>query len=44
MKKGPVFNVADDQEIVKKVWKELGYKNELLFFQNGEAVLEHLKR
>ena len=46
MNDGPVFIVDDDEddrEFVKEVWKELGYKNELLFFQNGEAVLNHLK-
>jgi CheY-like chemotaxis protein len=43
---GPVYIVDeddDDQEFVKEVWKELGYTNELLFFQNGERVLHHLK-
>jgi CheY-like chemotaxis protein len=46
MNEGPVFIVdsdEDDQEFIKEVWKELGYQNKLLFFQNGEAVLEHLK-
>jgi CheY-like chemotaxis protein len=46
MNNGPVFIVdddEDDQEIVKEVWNELGYTNELRFFRNGEEVLNHLK-
>lgn len=46
MNDGPVFIVDDDdddQEIIKEIWKELGYTNELLSFSNGEAVLSQLK-
>jgi CheY-like chemotaxis protein len=43
---GPVFIVdddEDDQAFIIEAWKELGYVNELKFFQNGDAVLKHLK-
>jgi CheY-like chemotaxis protein len=46
MNDAPVFIVdddEDDQAFIVEAWKELGYTNELLFFQNGEAVLKHLK-
>ncbi|SEK73503.1 CheY chemotaxis protein or a CheY-like REC (receiver) domain [Maribacter orientalis] len=32
----------DDQELVAEVFEELDYKNELLFFGDGELALEHL--
>jgi len=32
----------DDQELLAEVFKELDYKNELLFFGDGELALEHL--
>jgi CheY-like chemotaxis protein len=46
MNNGPVFIVdddEDDQQIVKEVWQDLEYKNELLFFDNAEAVLHRFK-
>jgi CheY-like chemotaxis protein len=46
MNESPVFIVdddEDDQEFIVEAWKELGYVNELKFFQNGDAVLKHLK-
>src|SRR5688572_25373464 len=42
----PVFLVDDDldnYEIMEVIFKELGYKNELIHFQNGEALLGYLK-
>lgn len=46
MNNAPVFIVDDDQddrEFLEQAWKELGYKNQLLFFDNGEEVLKYLK-
>ncbi|HZF66302.1 MAG TPA: response regulator [Chitinophagaceae bacterium] len=46
MNDGPVYIVDDDEddhEYIKEIWKELGYKNELVFFDNGEAVLRRMK-
>ena len=33
---------VDDQELLTEVFKELDYKNELIFFGDGEAALEYL--
>jgi CheY-like chemotaxis protein len=35
---------ADDQELLKEVFKKLKYPNELIFFFDGEAALEFLNR
>lgn len=46
MNNSPVFIVDDDhddREFLDQAWKELGYKNPLKFFDNGEEVLKHLK-
>jgi CheY-like chemotaxis protein len=46
MNDGPVYVVDDDDddlEIIKEVWQELGYKNELRFFSNAESVLRQIK-
>jgi CheY-like chemotaxis protein len=32
----------DDQELLSDVFKELDYKNNILFFGDGELALEHL--
>ena len=32
----------DDQELLAEVFKELDYKNEILFFGDGELALEYL--
>ena len=37
-----VDNDADDQEIVKMVWQELGLDNDLVFFNNAEDAYERL--
>lgn len=34
----------DDQELLEIAFKELGYKNEILFFEDGQAALDHLNR
>ena len=33
---------TDDQELLAEVFKELDYKNEILFFGDGELALDHL--
>ncbi|HEX8357977.1 MAG TPA: response regulator, partial [Segetibacter sp.] len=33
---------TDDQEILNEIFKDLNYKNELIFFQNGLLALEYL--
>lgn len=33
----------DDQAIIQDIWKELPYKNELIFFSNGKDALEYLQ-
>jgi CheY-like chemotaxis protein len=46
MNDGPVYiadDDDDDREVIKELWKELGYKNELIFFSDGEAVLRRMK-
>ena len=46
MNDGLIFIVdedEDDREFVKHVWKELKYKNELMFFSDGDSLLKHLK-
>ena len=42
---GPIIIIEDDiddQDIFKEVFKKLKYKNELIFFTNGEDALEFL--
>ena len=42
---GPVLVIEDDkddQEIFFEVFKELNYKNEIVFFGDGEKALEYL--
>ena len=42
---GPVLIVNDDdddRELLQDAWKELGYKNPLIFFNNGEDVLQYM--
>jgi CheY-like chemotaxis protein len=42
---GPVIVIeddADDQEILKEVFEKLGYANEVCFFLDGQAALDHL--
>ncbi|MGI8598039.1 MAG: response regulator [Chitinophagaceae bacterium] len=35
---------ADDQELLKEVFKKLNYPNKLIFFFDGEAALEFLNK
>jgi len=32
----------DDQELLTEIFKELNYKNEIIFFGDGELALDHL--
>ena len=42
---GPVIVIEDDiddKEMLEEVFRNLGYKNELLFFGDGQAALDYL--
>jgi CheY-like chemotaxis protein len=44
---GPVIIIeddVDDREMLEEVFQELGYKNKLLFFHDGELALEYLNK
>lgn len=44
-KNGPVIVIeddVDDWEILKEVFKKLGYENEIIYFEDGEKALEYL--
>lgn len=44
-KGGPIIIIEDDQddqEILGLVFKELNYKNEIIFFGDGESALDYL--
>src|SRR6188768_3277927 len=44
-KSGPIIIIEDDQddqEILALVFKELNYKNEIIFFGDGELALDYL--
>jgi CheY-like chemotaxis protein len=44
-KKGPIIIVEDDfddQEMFSEVFKELDYKNEIIFFNDGQEALTYL--
>jgi CheY-like chemotaxis protein len=44
-KKGPIIIIEDDkddQELLAEVFEELGYVNEVRFFNSGEVVLQYL--
>ncbi|MBS1585669.1 MAG: response regulator [Bacteroidetes bacterium] len=46
-KNGPVIVIEDDlddQELLTQVFKSLGYPNEVIFFNDGEAALAYLNR
>lgn len=47
MKNPPVFIVDDDideREIIQDIWTELEVKNPLVFFESGQAVLDHFEK
>ncbi len=44
-KGGPIIIIeddSDDQEILTDIFKELEYKNEIVFFKDGELALDYL--
>ena len=44
-KTGPIIVIeddADDKEILKEIFKELDFKNETIFFAEGEKALDYL--
>ena len=44
-KGGPIIIIeddSDDQEILSDIFKEFDYKNEIVFFKDGELALEYL--
>ena len=44
---GPVIIIEDDlddKETLEEVFKKLGYPNELLFFEDGQAALDFLNK
>ncbi len=46
-KNGPVIVIeddADDQMLLDEIFKKLDYKNEIVFFADGNAALEHLNK
>lgn len=46
MNDSPIFivdNDLDDKELLKDAWKELGFTNEICFFQNAESVISRLE-
>lgn len=46
-KSGPIIIIEDDpddQEFISAVFDELRYKNEIIFFGDGEKALEYLTR
>jgi CheY-like chemotaxis protein len=46
-KSGPIIIIeddVDDQEILGEIFKKLNYKNEVVFFGDGEEALEYLCR
>ena len=46
MNNGPILIVdddSDDWEFISEAWKELNYQNQLLFFKDGEDVLQFLE-
>lgn len=45
MKNAPVFVIeddADDKDFLQEIWQELNFENQLLFFTNGDELLNHL--
>ncbi len=44
-KGGPIIIIEDDlddQDILTEIFQELNYKNEIIFFKEGEKALEYL--
>lgn len=46
-KNGPVVVIEDDrddQDLLDEVFKNLGYKNKIVFFEDGNAALDYLNK
>lgn len=46
-KNGPVIVIEDDkddQEFLSEIFKILAYKNEIVFFKDGNEALAHLNK
>ncbi len=46
-KNGPIVIIEDDrddQELLDEVFKNLGYENSIVFFEDGNAALEYLNK
>ncbi len=46
-KTGPIIVIeddVDDQEILLSIFEKLDYKNEIIFYKDGNAALEYLNR
>jgi CheY-like chemotaxis protein len=46
-KLGPIIVIeddVDDQEILVEIFQELGYKNEIIYFQDGNIALDFLNQ
>ena len=44
-KQGPIIVIeddSDDQEILTEIFFELNYKNKIIFFNDGQAALDHI--
>jgi CheY-like chemotaxis protein len=44
-KNGPIIIIeddADDQEILAEIFQKLNYRNEVLFFFDGQEALDHI--
>lgn len=45
-KNGPIIIIeddADDQELLTEIFKKLNYRNEIVFFFDGQEALDHLR-
>jgi CheY-like chemotaxis protein len=46
-KNGPIIVIdddEDDQDLMKEIFSRINVRNEILFFNNGEAALEYLNK
>jgi CheY-like chemotaxis protein len=46
-KNGPVIIIeddVDDQEVLKEIFKKLDYKNDVIFFSDGQSALDYLNQ
>lgn len=46
-KTGPIIIIEDDEDdrqFIMEVFKELDFKNEIIYFEDGESALSHLEK